>query len=389
MAHRRSRHIYSSLAKRQKLWPILGVLGPRQVGKSTLLRDQLCVEQHAPYVSFDVRDTKSRAERQPDYFLKSYPNDSGPVVIDEVQKVPAIFDALKANVDADRRPGKFILSGSTEFSQKTGIRESLTGRIGLLRLFPMTLAETMKRPFYDGFVSGRFLPQSRVEDVERWLTHGGMPSHCFLRSADERHASWSAWIDTVCFRDLAQFKGLKLDGDLARDIFDTLPNLERATLANIAAKLKIDARRVKRHVEALEALFLLQQIRPHPAGTGREEWQSWDTGRAHLLGASMTSRLRTLCMNECLAQHEYAGKGLPKLFYFQSAKGARADLVVEFRGATSAFILWEDASLSPYLARTVASIRRHLPDAKIYVVAPISELFREWGATILPWTALG
>ncbi len=94
-------------------------------------------------------------------------------------------------------------------------------------------------------------------------------------------------------------------------------------------------------------------------------------------------------MNECLAQHEYAGKGLPKLFYFQSAKGARADLVVEFRGATSAFILWEDASLSPYLARTVASIRRHLPDAKIYVVAPISELFREWGATILPWTALG
>ncbi len=390
MPHLRNRHIYTSIAKRQALWPVLGILGPRQVGKSTLLRDQLCAAQTtAKYFSFDVRDIRERAERQPDYYLKSLTSDAAPVIIDEVQKVPEIFDAIKANVDEERRPGKFIISGSTEFSQKTGIRESLTGRIGLLRLFPLTLSEANRRTVCDPFVSHDFRVTSTPSEFERWLTTGGMPSHCFLRSEDERNASWSAWIDTVCFRDLAQFKALRLDGDLARDILESVPRLEEATLPVIAAKLKVDARKVKRHIEALAALFLLQEIKPHSAGTGKSEWQLWDTGFSQMMGATQLNRLRTLCMNECLAQHEYAGKGLPRLFYFKSAKGARADLISETKSGVSAYILSEDSTLSPYLSRTVASVKRHLPACKIFIIAPVSECFEEWGATIVPWTAIG
>ena len=198
-----------------------------------------------------------------------------------------------------------------------------------------------------------------------------------------------AWIETVCFRDLAQFKALKLSGDLARDILETIPKLDRSQIIDIANKLKVDARRIKRHVEALGSLFLLQPIRPHSSGTGKDEWVLWDTGLAYIHGASLRSRLRTLCMNECLAQFEYSGKGLPRLFYFQSAKGARADLVVEANGKTNAYLLWEDATLGPYLSRTIDSVRRHLPDAGIFVVAPVTEAFKTTGAMVVPWTSLG
>ena len=370
MAHTRVRHLIETLQKRRKLWPIVGVLGARQVGKSTLLKDQLTKHDNATY-------------------LESLTEASKFVVIDEVQKVPDLFDALKANVDARRRPGQFIISGSTEFSEKSGIRESLTGRIGLLRLFPLTLAEANRRPLCAPFVTETFKPDSSVDEVERWLNYGGMPSHCFLRSQDEREASWNAWIDTVCFRDLAQFKKLRLDGDLAKDILEVIPSIERPSASHITERLHVDTRKIKRHIEALAGLFLLQKIRPHPAGVGKDEYILWDTGFSHIAGASLLTRLRTLCVNECLAQFEYSSKGLPKLYFFQSSKGTRCDLIVEQRGHTAAFILSDQATLSPYISRSVGSIQKHIPKASVYIIAPVHETYKEYGAVIVPWTAIG
>jgi len=68
------------------------------------------------------------------------------LVIDEAQKVPKIFDAVKYTVDQDRRPGRFVLTCSTEFSRETMIQESLTGRLSRLRLFPLTISETLELP---------------------------------------------------------------------------------------------------------------------------------------------------------------------------------------------------------------------------------------------------
>src|SRR5437016_4484287 len=125
MAHTRKRLITGILQKRMKLWPVIGVLGARQSGKTTLLRDILCPVLKSRYVSLDSKTMRDQAQKAPELFLSTEAEEFENLIIDEVQKAPDLFDALKGEVDRRRKPGRFILSGSTQFSQKFGIRESL------------------------------------------------------------------------------------------------------------------------------------------------------------------------------------------------------------------------------------------------------------------------
>ncbi len=119
----------------------VGVLGLRQCGKSTLLSSLLGVPNQ---VTLDDQDAVEDARISAKNFLAKLPT---PLAIDEAQKVPALFDAIKLAVDRRRAPGKYFLTGSSQFSARLGIRESLTGRIGLHYLYPLTLAEAHQVDF--------------------------------------------------------------------------------------------------------------------------------------------------------------------------------------------------------------------------------------------------
>src|SRR3989338_7871688 len=123
MAHQRPRHLTARITKFAKFWPVVGILGLRQSGKSTLLRDQLKAGQ---YVTFDEEDIREDAESSVKQFLSKL---SRPVIIDEAQKVPKIFDQIKAEVDKKKIPGDFYVTGSSNFTKHEEISESLTGRI--------------------------------------------------------------------------------------------------------------------------------------------------------------------------------------------------------------------------------------------------------------------
>src|ERR1700721_1690114 len=141
MPHLRNRHLLSQIQKSARFWPVTGVLGLRQCGKSTLLNAILKLRNQ---VTLDDQDALEDAQISAKNFLAKLDT---PLVIDEVQKVPALFDAIKYNVDRNREPGKYFLTGSSSFSAKIGIRESLTGRIGLHYLYPLTLAEAHRKDF--------------------------------------------------------------------------------------------------------------------------------------------------------------------------------------------------------------------------------------------------
>jgi predicted AAA+ superfamily ATPase len=128
------------LLRQAKLWPVVGLVGLRQSGKTTLLRDQLSIEN---FVTLDDDDNLVAALASPKIFLA---RQQSPTIIDEVQKAPKLFDAIKLSVDRQRRPGQFYITGSSQFSSRLGIRESLTGRIGICQLFPLTLAEANQNP---------------------------------------------------------------------------------------------------------------------------------------------------------------------------------------------------------------------------------------------------
>jgi predicted AAA+ superfamily ATPase len=114
MAHIRQRSMTGVVSKEMKFWPVICLLGPRQCGKSTLLRELFLSPEKGTYRSLDPAAMRMNAENSPELFLRQV--ESWPLVIDEAHKAPALFDEIKSIVDLKRRPGQFVLSGSVQFS---------------------------------------------------------------------------------------------------------------------------------------------------------------------------------------------------------------------------------------------------------------------------------
>ena len=117
-------------------FPVVGITGPRQSGKSTLAK---VVFSDKKYVTFDDINMRRLAESNPNDFVMAFPDGA---IIDEAQKVPEIFDAIKMQVDKEKSvPGKFILTGSSQFRLRENISDSLAGRAAFLRLLPFSISE--------------------------------------------------------------------------------------------------------------------------------------------------------------------------------------------------------------------------------------------------------
>jgi predicted AAA+ superfamily ATPase len=124
-------------------FPVVLLTGPRQVGKSTLAKSLIGPSWNARYLTLDDRNILDAALRDPDGLLAGQ---EGPVVVDEVQRAPDLIRAIKKNVDEDRRPGRFLLTGSAHVLTLERVTESLAGRIALHSLFPFAWGEKLGRP---------------------------------------------------------------------------------------------------------------------------------------------------------------------------------------------------------------------------------------------------
>ncbi len=148
----------TSVLKRYAQFPVVALLGPRQSGKTTLVRATF--PQHT-FLTFDKDTTRSFAEDEPERFLAFYENEHG-IIIDEFQYVPRLVSYIKMEVDRKKRPGYFVLTGSQNFLSSQTISETLAGRVGLLTLLPLSLQELK--------LSG-LLP----EVLDEVILHGGYP----------------------------------------------------------------------------------------------------------------------------------------------------------------------------------------------------------------------
>jgi len=126
------RQATTTLQSLAKGYPILAVTGPRQSGKTTLAQSTF---PDKPYVSLEDLDTRAFATEDPRGFLARYPIG---VILDQAQRCPALFSYLQTQVDADRRMGEFVLTGSQQFGLPSNITQTLAGRVGLLQLLPFS-----------------------------------------------------------------------------------------------------------------------------------------------------------------------------------------------------------------------------------------------------------
>lgn len=328
------RHRYALLALKRKLnfARVVSIQGVRQCGKSFLVSHFL-KESHPRLLleRFDLTTTRAFATESPDLFLRERA-DARPLVIDEAQRVPGIFDAIKVRVDENPTPGRFVLLGSTEFSHLFRIQESLTGRMSRLRLFPMTLAEDLKLPLRKGDLHALFFtkPRATLEQVLRMLERGGMPGIFSVRADDEREALIEDWVSLTCNRDIHQIPRQRLDSDLAREILGEVARAEHPVASDIAKAVRGNTKVVARHLAALETLFVLHRLRPHPAGTGKDRYYLCDVGIARFLGATKQRALETWLLQEFLARRALLNAPSKlRLSYFRTSKGSVVPLVIE------------------------------------------------------------
>lgn len=315
MAHPRNRVVLALIKKHLKFFPVVALQGARQTGKSFLTRELLAPHfSNSCYLSFDDETIQAVAEQSAKTFLLEY-NEFRPLMIDEAQKAPSIFNAIKLKVDLKRVPGEYLLLGSTEFSREALIRESLTGRLGKVRIFPMTIEEVSP-----GRVDTKTLLQ--------YLTQGGLPGICFVREERNRIALMRDWINLTCQRDLQQFKKLKLDGLLASRILKLTATLKEPTRAEIAKALKVNHKRVQTHINALVELFALTRLDPHPSGGGKTIFLPFDAGIAHYLGADRERCLHIWLLNELLVR-DVCKNTKPSSFYYYRSSGKNWIHVIE------------------------------------------------------------
>jgi predicted AAA+ superfamily ATPase len=272
----RRRNLTSEVLIAVKDTPIIALNGARQAGKSTLMQDLTSHGYSANYLTLDDLNLLSYVREDPQNFVDGL---RGPVIIDEVQRVPDLLIAIKRSVDRDRTPGRFLLTGSARVLQIPNLSETLAGRMEIMTLWPFSEGELngvadglVDHLFSEQFDLPRTIPPSRTA-VEAIMA-GGFPE-VVDRSPDRRPAWFRSYVQSVVereIRDLANLAGFTEIPRLLAVLASRLGGLLNYT--DVATMMKMPQTTLKRYLALLETVFLFHPI---PA---------WGTSRAKMLAKS-------------------------------------------------------------------------------------------------------
>lgn len=242
--------------------PVVMVVGPRQCGKTTLVRR--FADKGRVYVTLDDDTVLAAARNDPGGFVRGFDR----ITIDEVQRAPELLRAIKQSVDNDRRAGRFLLTGSANILTLPQVSESLAGRMEIVDLMPISRAEIEgKRPaFLKAAFTGK-LPKAGKPVIGSDLVHavlvGGYPE-MLRREATRRRQAWARdYVKAIVQRDVR---------DIAEvERLDQLPRLLQAlahhsaqltNFTQIGSQVRLDDKTTQRYVGILEQLFLVQRVSP-------------------------------------------------------------------------------------------------------------------------------
>ena len=239
------------------------VVGPRQAGKTTLVRQFVTDER--PYLSLDDIATCARARSDPVAFIRGLDR----VVIDEIQRAPELMMAIKQSVDLDTRPGRFLLTGSANVMALPTVGDSLAGRIEIVTLLPLAQAEITAAPgrFIERVFAGEPAQLQGVpvfgDPLVQLVLRGGYPE-ALRRTSERRRALWHrdylALVLDRDARDIAALEQMAKLPALMQMLGEQAGQLVNANASAVALGLSIPT--VQKYITVLERLFLLQQVRP-------------------------------------------------------------------------------------------------------------------------------
>lgn len=331
--------------------PVLLLHGARQTGKSTLAASIARGSHPARYVTLDEAPVLATARADPAAFIGEFKE---PVVLDEIQRAPELFLAIKVAVDRDRRPGRFLLTGSANVLLLPRLADALVGRMEVLTLWPLSQGEI--EGMREGFVDALFadsLP-SLPPQSEAWpqlferISRGGYPEVVAQEAEARREAWFGSYITTVLQRDVREVSNIEELTAMPRLL--ALLATRAGSLLNISDLSRnagIPLTTLRRYLALLQTAFLVQIVPAWSANLGKRLTKApkvylTDSGlmtsllgvggdRLAANGVARGSLLENFVATELRKQLTWS-KTRPTMFHYRTSTGHEVDLVLEARG---------------------------------------------------------
>ncbi|HEY5536797.1 MAG TPA: ATP-binding protein [Ignavibacteria bacterium] len=354
-----NRVLEETLKKHIKIFSAVGVTGPRQSGKSTMLLNMF--KDKYEYISFDDINNIEYFHRDPEGFMNRY-NDK--IIFDEVQYVPEIFNYIKILIDKRReKRGKFIITGSSQFAFVQKITESLAGRIGLLTLLPFQYSE----------IPDKYKKAS--------MYRGSYPELSFLKYRNT-DLWYSSYINTYLEKDVRNISNI---GDL-RDFLSFIKLLgarvsQILNLSEISKEIGIAVSTAKRWISILEASYIIFLLPPYHSNIGKRIIKSpkiyfFDTGLpVYLMGLYNTNIEKTHVAGPLFENYiisEFLKKEIHKksnsgFYYLRTSNGVEADLIITKAGKRHFYEIKGSSTFKSNMLKGIESLKsKNEPASLIY-----------------------
>ena len=391
------RTLAHTITRAAKTFPAVVITGPRQSGKTTLLR-HMFGDTHRFY-SLEDLDVRDRVQRDPRAFLAEC---GRPVVIDEVQYAPRLLSYLKTEIDNDRKPGNWILTGSQNFALMAGVSQSLAGRAAVLTLLPFSFREANFLGDLDISMEGILASlgggkpetthfQEKHPNIWDFLLRGSYPEPCANPEVD-RQLWCSGYVQLYLERDVRQILNVS---DLS--VFERFLQLTAARTAQIlnfselARDVGVTMPTIKKWIGVLEASYLVFLLPPYFKNYGKRLVKNpklyfLDTGLATYLlkihardalvhGPLAGALFETLVVGEWVKEFFHRGERLP-LYFWRSHDDLEVDLLIERNGKLFPIEIKASSTITQDQANGLEKWMKRSGCSAGTIVAPVEQSFQ-------------
>ncbi|MES2836384.1 MAG: ATP-binding protein [Bacteroidota bacterium] len=358
-----------------KEFPVIAVLGPRQVGKTTLVKHFIKSKKtKAIYLDMELASDKNKLV-DPELFFSA--NRDKIIIIDEVQLVPHIFAALRPEVDTLRKNGRFILTGSASPDLVKGVSESLAGRISYIDIPPISLTEATSH---------------NITITKHWF-RGGFPQALTAKNNDTYFRWAENFIRSYVERDLSILFGVGISAQLARNFWSmiALSNGNIWNGENMARSLGVSGPTINRYLDFMEGAFLLRRL---PAWFVNAKKRMVKAPKVYIRDSGILHYLNNINDNKLLVGNPIVGaswegyvieeiiKQLPyhiKPYFYRTHHGAEVDLIL-VKGIIPIACIEIKHSLSPTATDGFYNCIEDLKTQNNFIIYPGKEVFKNKNA---------
>ena len=297
--------------------PVVLIVGPRRAGKTTLARKM--AEEGRTYITLDDRTVLDAALSDPNGFIRGLDR----AIIDEIQRAPDVLLAIKRSVDEDRRPGRFLLTGSANVMTLPRVADSLAGRIETIRMLPLARAEIegTAPTFLERLFEGRLEGERQAvigNDLVRLVLLGGFPE-AIERESERRRQAWArSYLTSVLTRDLRDIAEIERLAELPK--FVRLLAEYSGRLVNYSqfgSEIDVSHKTGQRYVALLEQVFLVSTLQPWYTNALKRIAK---TPKLHFLDSGLLAAVRGLSFDRVRADRGELGALLESFVFSEVLK---------------------------------------------------------------------